>query len=132
MGRCTPSELMQEPFIKTRVIVVMALAAVLGVACLIVAAFLAAPDDAFPTAPEDTPVAGAVKGLVTGLGVLAIAYPCFATGRAIKKRAAASPYFEAGFIAAVIDLFGLVCVGVGLASIGLGAYDVIRWLLDSP
>lgn len=113
----------QEPFIRTRVLVAMGAALGVAVTCFIVVAVLPAPG--VPLFKD------ALRSFLTGLGVLGIAYPAYATGLAIKKRFAFSPYFEAGFIAAAINLFGFVCLAVGLICIGFGIYDLVLRMLPS-
>ena len=113
----------QEPFIRTRALVAMAAALGAAVTCFIVVAVLPAPG--VPLFKD------ALRSFLTGLGVLGIAYPVYATGLAIKKRFASSPYFEAGFIAAAINLFGFVCLAVGLVCIGFGIYDLVQQMLPS-
>lgn len=113
----------QEPFLGKTVLMGMMAAAIIVIVCFAIVAF--APIS------QESPAGRAVRGLLTGLGVLAIAYPLCALGLAIKRRGAGSPYYEIGFIATVINVFGLACIGVGLACIGFGAYDLIRFVLDS-
>jgi hypothetical protein len=113
----------QKPFLTRFALVGMIVAAVAGGACFLVAALL--------PAAQGPAVLSAIKGLVTGLGLLLIAYPPCAVGAAIRARSAGSPYFEAGFIATAISLFGLACIGVALACIGLAAYDLFALLTAS-
>ena len=72
-----------------------------------------------------------LRSLLTGLGVLGVATPLCIAGHALKKRSAASPYFEGTFIATVLWVFGFIGLAVGLACIILGGYDWITALLDS-
>ncbi len=113
----------QEPFIRTRVLVAMGAALGVAVTCFVVVVVLPAPG--VPLFKD------ALRSFLTGLGVLGIAYPAYAIGLAIQRRFAASPYFEPGFIAAAINLFGFVCLAVGLICIGFGIYDLVLRMLPS-
>jgi hypothetical protein len=100
----------------------MGVAGVLAAACFIVAAVLPAPEGPLFKDP--------LRSFITGLGVLAIAYPIAVVGRAIGRKSAGSPYFEGAFIAGAINLAALVCAGAGLACVGFGVYDLILWLVN--
>jgi len=109
-----------EPFIRKGGLIAMGAAACVAAACFIVAAVLPAPEGPLFKDP--------LRSFITGVGVLAIAYPLAAIGRAIGRRSASSPYFEGAFIAGAINLAALVCAGAGLACVGFGAYDLVLWL----
>jgi hypothetical protein len=114
----------QEPFIRKSVLIAMGAAIVVAAACFIVAAVLPAPEGPLFKDP--------LRSFLTGLGVLAVAYPLGAVGRAIRRRSASSPYFEGAFIGGAINLAALVCGGAGLACVGFGVYDLAVWLIHHP
>jgi len=114
----------REPFIRRGVLIAMAAAGCIAAACFIVTAVLPAPEGPLFKDP--------LRSFITGLGVLAIAYPLAAVGRAIQRRNASSPYFEGAFIACAINLAALICTGAGLACVGFGIYDLILWLAKRP
>lgn len=114
----------REPFIRKGVLIAMGAALVLAAACFIVAAVLPAPEGPLFKDP--------LRSFLTGLGVLAVAYPLAAVGRAIQRRSASSPYFEGAFIAGAINLAAFVCAAAGLACVGFGVYDLIMWLVNRP
>jgi len=98
---------------------VVAIASSIGaaIACFTIVALLPRPDGPLFKEP--------LRSLLTGLGVLGVACPLCIAGHVLKKRSAGSPYFEGAFIATVLGLFGLVCLGVGLVCIGFGIYDLV-------
>jgi hypothetical protein len=114
----------QPPFIRKSVLIAMAAAGCIAVACFVVAAVLPAPEGPLFKDP--------LRSFITGLGVLAIAYPLAAVGQAIQRRNASSPYFEGAFIAGAINLAAFVCAAAGLACVGFGVYDLILWLAKRP
>ena len=71
-----------------------------------------------------------LRSFLTGVGVAGVAYPLCALGSALQRKFAASPYFEGAFIAGVLSLAGYVCAIVALICLGLGAYDLIMWLVQ--
>lgn len=111
-----------EPFIRKGILILMGLAGCIAIACFIIVAVLPAPEGPLFKDP--------LRSFLTGLGVLAVAYPLAVVGRAIQRKSAGSPYFEGAFIAGAINLAALVCGGAGLACAGFGAYDLILWLID--
>ncbi|OHB67383.1 MAG: hypothetical protein A2Y77_06150 [Planctomycetes bacterium RBG_13_62_9] len=113
---------LKQPFIRKKILIVMGVTIFAAIVCLTVVAFLPSPKGSLLTDP--------LRSFLTGLGVLGVAYPLCVTGGAMKRRWESSPYFEGTFIAAVISLFGLVCVAVGLVCIGFGAYGLIVRLSD--
>jgi len=110
----------KEPFIRKSILIAMGVAVSIGLVCFIVIAFLPAPQGPLFKDP--------LRSFLTGIGIIGIAYPLCAVGRAMKRRWESSPYFEGAFIAAVLNLFGLVCFGVALACIGFGAYGLVARL----
>ncbi|NLH40647.1 MAG: hypothetical protein GX448_02315 [Planctomycetes bacterium] len=113
-----------EPFIRKYVLILMTLAGVAGIACFIVVTVLPSPEGPLFKDP--------LRSFITGLGVLAIAYPIAVVGRAIQRKSAGSPYFEGAFIAGTINLAALICAGAGLACVGFGLYDLVLWFLNRP
>jgi hypothetical protein len=110
------------PFIRKGILVLMALAGCIAVACFVVVAVLPAPEGPQSKDP--------LRSFITGLGVLAVAYPIAVVGRAIGRKSAGSPYFEGAFIAGAINLAALVCAGAGLACVGFGVYDLVLRFID--
>jgi hypothetical protein len=113
-----------QPFLRKGVLILMGVAAFIAAGCFIAVAVLPAPEGPLFKDP--------LRSFVTGLGVLAVAYPLAALGRAIQRKSASSPYFEGAFIAGAINLAALVCGGAGLACVGFGVYDLILWLINRP
>jgi len=109
---------------RRRLLLVMGLPVGVAVVCFVVLALLPASKQPFFEAP--------LRSALTGLGVLGIAYPLCLIGSILRKRAESSPYFEEGFIAGVISLFGLVCLLVGLLCLGLSIYAIARNFLGQP
>ena len=109
---------------RRRLLVVMGLAVGVAVVCFVVLALLPASKQPFFDAP--------LRSALTGLGVLGIACPLCVIGSLLRRRAESSPYFEEGFIAGAISLFGLVCLLVGLLCLGLSVYAVAKNLLGGP
>lgn len=107
---------------KTFLLIWIGLAVVIATICFIVVAFLPRPEGSFLKAP--------LRGFLIGLGLLGIACPPYIVGFVLKKRAAASPYFELGFIRTGFNLVALVCFSVGLTCIGLSAYALIERMLN--
>ena len=103
---------------------VMGLAGGVAVVCFVVLALLPASKQPFFETP--------LRSALTGLGVLGIACPLCLIGSLLRKRSESSPYFEEGFIAGAISLFGLVCLLVGLLCLGLSVYAVAKNLLGRP
>lgn len=81
--------------------------------------------------PEGSRLKDPVRSFLTGLGVLGVAAPLCLAGWTLKRKFASSPYYEGGFIATVLSLFGFVCLAAGLACILLGGYDLAMRLMDS-
>ena len=107
---------------KTVLLIIIGISVVIAAICFIVVAFLPRPEGSFLKAP--------LRGFLTGIGLLGIACPPYVVGFVLKKRAAASPYFELGFIRTGFNIFALVCCIVGLTCIGLSAYALIERILS--
>ncbi len=111
----------KRPFLRKHTLLMMGAAVVAAGACFAVMAFL-------PPAPRSL-FEDPLRSFLTGFGVIGVAYPLCAVGLAMRRRWASSPYFEGSFIAAVINLFGFVTVGVGLVCIGFGVCSLaVRFL----
>lgn len=113
-----------QPFIRKGVLIMMGVAGCIALACFVTVAVLPAPQGPLFKDP--------LRSFITGLGVLAVAYPLAVLGQAIQRKSAGSPYFEGAFIAGAINLAALLCGGVGLACVGFGVYDLILWLINRP
>ena len=110
-------------FAKKKVLLILIGVAVLVTTiCFIVVALLPRPEGPFYKAP--------LRSFLTGLGLLGVACPPYIVGLVLKKRAAASPYFELGFIRTGFNIFALACLSVGLTCIGLSAYALIERMLS--
>jgi hypothetical protein len=107
---------------KKFLLIWIGVAVVITTICFIIVALLPRPEGSFLEAP--------LRGFLTGLGLLGIACPPYIVGFVLKKRAAASPYFELGFIRTGFNIFALVCFSVGLTCIGLSAYALIERMLN--
>jgi hypothetical protein len=103
----------------------IAIGAALGVAltCFVVLALLPLPKGRLLDDP--------LRSILTGVAVVGLACPLCISGLLLKRRFASSPYYEGGFIAGVISLFGYLIMAAGLACIGFGLYDLIVPFLDS-
>lgn len=111
-------------FANTKFLLIsIGVAIVIATTCFIVVAILPKPEGPFYKAP--------LRSFLTGLGVLCVAFPPYVVGLVLKKRAAASPYFELSFIRTGFNIIALVCFSVGLTCIGLSAYALILRALGS-
>ena len=106
-----------------RLLVAIGLSLLAALACFIVLAVL--PE------PEGRRLKDPLRSFLTGMGVLGVATPLCLAGHALKKRFASSPYYEGGFIATVLSVFGFVALAAGLACILLGGYDLVMRFLDA-
>jgi len=113
----------QERFARKMVLSVIGFALVIAVTCFAVVGILPPLEQPFFKNP--------LRSVLTGFGLLGVACPLCIVGRIIKKRSAKSPYFEEAFIATVINVFGFICLGLGLLCIGLSIYALVKWLLGS-
>jgi len=110
-------------FSRKRVLFAIGMALGIAVVCFTVVAILPSPRGPFFKAP--------LRSALIGLGLLGIACPFCVAGLLLKKRSAMSPYFEEGFIATVVSLFGFVCLGLGLLCIALSIYALVKRLLGA-
>lgn len=113
----------RKPFQKRTILIAVGFSLLIALVCFIVLAVLPPPKGRFFEDP--------LRSFLTGLGLLGVACPPLIVGALLKKRAEASPYFEEGFIRAGFNLFGLVCLIVGLTCMGLSIYALIKRLLGS-
>ena len=81
--------------------------------------------------PKQSLLKDPLRCILTGVAVVGAACPLCIAGFMLKRRFASSPYYEGGFIAGVLNLFGFVILGVGLVCIGFGLYDLAVRFLDS-
>lgn len=108
---------------KKVLLIMVGVAVVIAMTCFIVVALLPRPEGPFFKAP--------LRSFLTGLGLLGVACPPYVVGLALKKRAAASPYFELAFIRTGFNIVAFVCFIVGLTCIGLSAYALIERALGA-
>ena len=113
----------RQRFSRKRVLLAIGIALGIAMICFAAVAILPASAQPFFKSP--------LRSVLTGIGLLGIACPLYIVGFIIKKRSAKSPYFEEAFIATVINLFGFVCLIVGLLCISLSVYALVKLLLDS-
>ncbi len=86
---------------------------------------------AFLPPPKGSLLDDPLRSILTGVAVAGLACPLCITGLLLKRRYAASPYYEGGFIAGVLRFFGYLVMAAGLACIGFGLYDLLVRFLDS-
>jgi hypothetical protein len=103
-------------------VVIIGLSLVLAVACFVVVAILPASEEPFFDSP--------LRSLLVGVGLLGAAAPLCIAGALLKRHAADSPYFEEGFIAGVLNVFGYLILAVGVACLALAAYALLHRMLD--
>jgi len=113
----------RQRFSRKKVLLAIGIALGIAVVCFVIVAILPPSMQPFFNSP--------LRSVLMGLGLLGVACPLCIVGRIIKKRSAKSPYFEEAFIATVINIFGFVCLGLGLLCIGLSVYALAKWLLGS-
>jgi len=110
----------QRPSRKKPLIAIV-VSVVLALSCFVVLAFLPASTAPFFASP--------LKSVLTGLGLLGIAFPFVIAGTLLHRKAARSPYYEEGFIASAVLLFGYVAAIFGLLCVGLSAYALVVRLI---
>ena len=120
----------RQRFSKKMVLLAIGIALVISVVCFVVVAILPASKAAL-RGPKQPFFNSPLRSALTGIGLLGVTCPLYIVGFIIKKRSAKSPYFEEAFIAAVINLFGFVCLCLGLVCIGLSVYALVKRLLGS-
>ncbi len=73
-----------------------------------------------------------LRSVLAGVGLLGVAWPLLTAGSRLRKHAAGSPYFEEGFIAGVLTLFGFILLILALVCLALAAYALVtRFLAPS-
>ena len=103
------------------VVAIIAAAIVIAITCFTIVMLLPESDKPFFDSP--------LRSVLAGVGLLGVAYPLLIAGSRLRKHAAGSPYFEEGFIAGVLSLFGCIILIVGLVCLALAAYALIEPLL---
>jgi len=114
-------EKVRAKFSKKWILLINGLAVVIAAICFVVIAIWLPLEGPFFDAP--------LRSLLTGLGLLGLACPLFTAGFIFQKKAAASPYFEEGFIRTAFYIAGFVCFFVGLICIGLSIYALIMRMI---
>jgi len=104
-------------FSKKMILLTNGLAVLVAIVCFVVIAIWLPLKGPFFDAP--------LRSLLMGLGLLGIACPPFTLGFIFQKKAAASPYFEEGFIRTGFYIVGFACFILGLICIGLSIYALI-------
>lgn len=99
----------------------IAFALVVAVTCFTVVMLLPQSDKPF----FDNPL----RSALAGVGLLGVAWPLLTAGSRLRRHAAGSPYFEEGFIAGVLTLFGFILLIVALLCLALAAYALIERLI---
>jgi len=106
---------------RKTLVAMIAVALVVAVACFTVVMLLPESDKPFFDSP--------LRSVLAGVGLLGVACPLLIAGSRLRKHAAGSPYFEEGFIAGVLSLFGYILLSVGLVCLALAAYALLERLL---
>ncbi len=109
-------------FSKKMVLLINGLAVLIAIICFVVVAVWFDLKRPFFNAP--------LRSFLTGLGLLGLACPLFTVGFIFQKKAAASPYFEEGFIRTAFYIAGFVCLFVGVICIGFSIYALIMREID--
>jgi hypothetical protein len=72
-----------------------------------------------------------LRSALSGVGLLGVAYPLLIAGSRLRQHAAGSPYFEEGFIAGVLTLFGFILLIVALLCLALATYALLARFLPA-
>jgi len=108
----------QKRRLSTKVVVaVVATAIVIAIACFVGVALLPASDKPFFDSP--------LRSALTGVGLLGVAAPLCIGGYLLKRHSAGSPYFEEGFMAGVLNVFGFITLAVAIVCLALAAYALV-------
>lgn len=110
-------------FPKKKVLIVIGIAIGIAVVCFALVVILPRPEEPLFKNP--------LRSLLTGLGLLGVACPLCIIGSILGKRATTSPYFEEAFITTVFNVFGFICLILGLICIGLSIYTSLRLVFGS-
>ncbi|MBN1505599.1 MAG: hypothetical protein JW955_02065 [Sedimentisphaerales bacterium] len=116
----TQNNAARKPSAKALVAFIV-IALLLAVACFTVVMLLPESDRPLFDSP--------LRSALSGAGLLGVACPLLIAGSRLRRHAAGSPYFEEGFIAAVLSLFGFIVLIVGLLCLGLAGYALIERFL---
>ena len=116
----TQANAAKKPSAKALVALIV-IALLLAIACFTVVMLLPQSDKPFFDSP--------LRSALSGVGLLGIACPLLLAGSRLRRHAAGSPYFEEGFIAGVLSLFGFIILIVGLLCLGLAAYAMVERFL---
>ncbi len=101
-----------------RVLVAKIIAAiVVAIACFTVVMLLPESEKPFFNSP--------LRSVLAGVGLLGLSWPLLKSGALLRAHAARSPYFEEGFIAGVLTLFGFILLILALVCLALAAYALI-------
>ncbi len=95
----------------------IAIALIIAVTCFTVVMLLPESEKPFFDSP--------LRSVLAGVGLLGVAWPLLTAGARLRKHAATSPYFEEGFIAGVLTLFGFILLIVALVCLTLAAYALL-------
>ena len=109
-------------FSKKMKLLINGLAVIVAIICFVVVAIWLQSKKPFFDAP--------LRSFLTGFGLLCLTIPFFTAGFIFQKKAAASPYFEDGFIRTAFYIAGFVCLFVGLTCIGLSIYALIMRAIE--
>lgn len=113
----------RRTFSRRTVIIVICTTIVIAVACFVLVVVLPRPEGPLFKDP--------LRSLLTGVGLLGVSCPLCIAGSILGKRAARSPYFEEAFITTVVNIFGFLCLSLGLICIGLSIYALAKRVLGS-
>jgi hypothetical protein len=110
----------KKPSAKALVALIV-IALLLAIACFTVVMLLPESNKPFFDSP--------LRSVLSGVGLLGVACPLLIAGSRLRRHAAGSPYFEEGFIAGVLSLFGFILLIVALLCLALAAYALIERFL---
>jgi hypothetical protein len=116
-----PDNVKKRRHARRGIVVAVGIAIAVAVACFTVVAMLPASDKPVFDSP--------LRSAITGLGLLGVACPLCIAGSLLRRHAAGSPYYEEGFMASVLSLFGYIAMIVGILCLGLAVYALIHHLV---
>jgi hypothetical protein len=108
----TPKKPSRKPLVA-----MIAFALIVAVTCFTIVMLLPESDKPFFDSP--------LRSALAGVGLLGVAWPLLTAGSRLRKHAAGSPYFEEGFIAGVLTLFGFILLILALVCLALAAYPLL-------
>jgi hypothetical protein len=117
------SKMAKKPSVKA-VVALIVIALLVAVACFTAVMLLGESDRPFFDSP--------LRSALSGVGLLGVACPLLVAGSRLRRHAARSPYFEEGFIAGVLSLFGFIVLLVGLLCLALAGYALVERVLIAP